>query len=103
MGYLSLSLRSGLNSSYMSSALRSVLRVICCDMKRTSTTKQEMTAATKRDRRSTRGLLPALLLRQRTAGDSRRHLRNEGRFRASACPLGHLAQGLPPIRLITSS
>src|ERR1700751_5444770 len=45
MGYLSLSLWSELNSSYMSSALRSVLRVICCVMKRTSTTKQEMTAA----------------------------------------------------------
>ena len=45
MGYLSLSLRSELNSSYMSSALRSVLRVICCDVKRTSTHEQAMTAA----------------------------------------------------------
>lgn len=45
MGYLSLSLRSELNSSYMSSALRSVLRVNCRDMKRTSTTKQVTTAA----------------------------------------------------------
>ena len=90
MGYLSLSLRSELNSSYMSSALRSVLRVICCDMK----PNKDYEAS---------GLLPALLPRQRTAGDCRRHLRNDGRFRALRVPLGHLAQGLPPIRLITSS
>jgi len=108
-----LSLRSDLNSSYMSSALRSVLRVICCDMKRTSASPHG-------------GLLhrlsnrPAQLEPNTTAGqlvDCRQHCcQGSGRqataddtsgtkagFVPSACPLGHLAQGLPPIRLITSS